>query len=523
MKPISSNNEESIKPTNSSNLIKWEGPDIPCINLCAGDSITEVIYKLATKLCEITEGTIDLSSLDFKCLVIDGSTAPGDLNSTLQLIINKVCLLSLNSGISQSTGPNDEVMIPLPECLQYDDGGDTITELPINDFVELLAEQICTILLDITSINNSLSSLNVRVTELENNPYTPTPTVVTTQCLSFTDTEGESLEITEAFHNFEEKVCEYVEVLGSTTNLSNAIDDQCDISEDPQLSDPELNMSDIEGWVSEPTTIADTLTNLWLTVCDMRNKVISCCVDTPLECIAFSPQNLNIDITFGTITITWDAPDYAPYAAPVAYRIRIYQYDGPETIGALVEDNIYGTSFLQAVYSTESFLEEQEYQIELVAIYDQCGISGVVSDIEVLNLTDPALLCIDIEDIAWTDSVDLAICDGLEVVQQQRKITAILKNNLGANVNNPGPSSIFVNVRLNVSYPTNGCFTNGVNDSVIIEIPSGSFSGNQVYITSTQEFCDPDCIVKTSIFSCILSITSDIVDLSACSPLLMCP
>ena len=71
---ISTNGCDNI----SSNCVVWQGPDITCINLCSGDTVTEVVYKLATEVCTlITSGVTanpDLTGLDLTCLNIAGLT-----------------------------------------------------------------------------------------------------------------------------------------------------------------------------------------------------------------------------------------------------------------------------------------------------------------------------------------------------------------------------------------------------------------------------------------------------------------
>ena len=42
--------QEGCNPM-SSNCVLWQGPDIPCINLCKGDSISDITAKLAEELC----------------------------------------------------------------------------------------------------------------------------------------------------------------------------------------------------------------------------------------------------------------------------------------------------------------------------------------------------------------------------------------------------------------------------------------------------------------------------------------
>lgn len=86
MKPL--NLDKSTCNPISSNCVIWGGPDIECINLCKGDTITDVTYKLALELCKIME-LLNITNYDLACL--DLACAPDDFNSLLQAIINKLC------------------------------------------------------------------------------------------------------------------------------------------------------------------------------------------------------------------------------------------------------------------------------------------------------------------------------------------------------------------------------------------------------------------------------------------------
>jgi hypothetical protein len=68
MTPIKSNlNKENCSPI-SSNCVIWQGPDISCINLCNGDSISEVTYKIAEELCAVKE-SFGFTDVDLTCLL----------------------------------------------------------------------------------------------------------------------------------------------------------------------------------------------------------------------------------------------------------------------------------------------------------------------------------------------------------------------------------------------------------------------------------------------------------------------
>jgi hypothetical protein len=69
-----------LRPTNikkqkyhtsiSSNQVIWDGPDIPCIDLCKGDTVTEVVYKLANELCKVVKD-LDPATYNLNCLNLD--------------------------------------------------------------------------------------------------------------------------------------------------------------------------------------------------------------------------------------------------------------------------------------------------------------------------------------------------------------------------------------------------------------------------------------------------------------------
>ena len=91
MLPSNTNNTSPCTPV-SSNCVIWQGPDISCINLCNGDTVSDVVGKLATELCALIDATCqcnpDLTGLDISCIT---TTTPEGLVATLQEIIDYVC------------------------------------------------------------------------------------------------------------------------------------------------------------------------------------------------------------------------------------------------------------------------------------------------------------------------------------------------------------------------------------------------------------------------------------------------
>lgn len=91
----------------SSNCVIWEGPDIPCLKLCNGDTITDVLYKLATQFCD-TLVMLDPTKYDISCFN-DTSCPPTDFSELFQLVIDQICNIQLIPGPAGLPGKDGEI------------------------------------------------------------------------------------------------------------------------------------------------------------------------------------------------------------------------------------------------------------------------------------------------------------------------------------------------------------------------------------------------------------------------------
>ena len=290
MIPISSSNYQQGCDPVSSNCVVWQGPDISCINLCKGDSISDVVAKLATELCEI-QNSFDISGINLSCLEL--TTAPTNSEELFQVLVDEICSLSsrcdsLESG--SGSGSTSEIIATLPACLQYTNAqNDLVTQLPIDEYAELVAAKVCDIIADITIINTQISDHETRITNLENNTgsdYT-TPQITPSCVLPSVPTD-----IDVVLDELEDQFCTLDNVLGGSTSLLASTTYQCDLlSTDTQLGGSGT-MSSLEGWVTPVTSVADSLTNMWLTICDMRAAIkdiqTNCCTGATCNDVIFS-------------------------------------------------------------------------------------------------------------------------------------------------------------------------------------------------------------------------------------------
>ena len=275
MLPTKSNTAEKGCSPVSSNCVVWQGPDLSCINLCNGDTISDVTYKIATQLCLIKD-QMDLTDLDLSCLVnFCAATNPAPtektLSAVLEFIIDKVCCLnSIVENIDLSS-TYTEPTLALPSCLQYTDpqSNQLITVLQHNQYTLRIANQFCSLKSTVDGHTSQISSLDSRVTDLENAPEPSIP-LVTPNCVL---TPGVSTPVTAVVDELESQFCQMKTAIGEASSVITAVSNQCVGLGASNALSTTGTMSQISGWVSVAGTLADSYKNLWLTVCDLRSAV----------------------------------------------------------------------------------------------------------------------------------------------------------------------------------------------------------------------------------------------------------
>ena len=276
MLPTKSNTADKGCSPVSSNCVIWQGPDLGCIDLCNGDAISDVVYKVATKLCTI-QTSLDLSTLDLSCLVsFCSATNPAPTNKTLlavlDFIIDKVCCLNTaiqnlpSGGGSSYTEPN----VALPTCLQYTDPGtgQTVTVLQHSAYTLRLANQYCSLKATVDGHTTTIAAHNTRITALENAPAVTIPQV-TPNCIL----PAVSTAMNVVLDELEAQYCLLRTTLGTNTALTSAVAQQCQGLGASAALSVSGTISSLPGWNATSTTIASSMQNLWVVLCDMRQTI----------------------------------------------------------------------------------------------------------------------------------------------------------------------------------------------------------------------------------------------------------
>lgn len=260
MKPINYNTE-SCNPI-SSNCVIWQGPDIPCIRICNGDTVSDIVFKLATELCTVLD-TLDVANYDLSCFNIT-ACGPSDFQQLIQFLIQQICeLQNINTTPITPGKPLKEIIVVDP-CF-VDELGETTT---LEEYVHAIAQRVCSIILQIAVINSTLIDYGTRITILES--YFPLPVPAESQITPDCVLPSIPTNISTVLQALELAFCNLIDVTGDDTQLYNAIIAQCVADGDPRKDGGGV-MSSLPGWNSSPVAnIAASIINLWLTVCDLR-------------------------------------------------------------------------------------------------------------------------------------------------------------------------------------------------------------------------------------------------------------
>lgn len=320
MVPYRSNSDKENCSPVSSNCVIWQGPDISCINLCKGDSVSDIVYKLATELCTIKDSA-NISDVDFNCLLdlCGGRPEPEmTIAAVLQLIIDGLCcsINSLGTTTLELTARTsdlyNEPSIYLPECLQYIDPltGLLITTLPLSQYTIRLAAEICNLRITVNTHTSQIANHELRIQDLENAPGYIPPTVVS-PCSFGPITGGVPTEMNTLLEALDSEFCNLVTVLGSNTNINNAAAQQCNLLGSQNALSQPGTMSSLPNWNNTISNMAQSMQNLWITVCDLRAAMYSlksCCEP---DCSAFflgyvagtDAGRINVTVTFNSATV----------------------------------------------------------------------------------------------------------------------------------------------------------------------------------------------------------------------------
>lgn len=488
----------------STQCVIWEGPDLPCINLCKGDSIQDVVYKLAEKVCLMADAIqIDATTINFSCIREGDTTTPDTLKETIQALIYKACESTSTGGGTTGELPN----IELPSCLWHADiNGDLITIAPLNEAVSILAGDFCQLSTTVTSLQSQINVLDGRLDTLElagsgsggGGTVVPTPITISPSCVS--GTPGVAIAIGTAFEALEASYCNFKSLLGTTAQINTAVASQCfGLGALDQLFNSTDQMNELTNWSTSPATMAQSLTNAWLTICDMRAKLVNYIASHEGTCVLIPSKTLTItSITANTAIVSWTHHNLTAFDKPSSVIITVYNYDpvtGSSTGSAIA--GLGGTypgptppaspGTLSTSINTISLDYTKNYVVKAASVYD-CGTSETVQVVGKLNACPINYKLKVVSSNPVNTTLVTGPCASIlsPATLTNRTITVTLTDTSGATVTNNKPIAITAILKLTV---TDCNIANDVYEYTTITIPVGATSWTGTYGSSVPHVC----------------------------------
>ena len=310
MKPLNLDNRP-CSPI-SSNCVIWQGPDIPCIKLCTGDTVSDVVFKLATELCAIMD-TLKITNYDLSCFNLM-ACPPDDFQKLIQLLIDKVCAIeNINSTESAAGTRRSAAASTCPDCVV------TVAEcfivgtqstMQLVDYVNMIGTRICSLTQEIFNLQNQIDDLNVRVTVLESTvpPVYTLPTISTGCLQSYISgspaTAGIDIVLNSLLNNATVGYCALKGATGEPAEISAAVLSQCITDLDQPLAAlPTVTTFSAfyaGSWVQagDLNTVADAINNIWIALCDVYNYVSNFNVDINVQ----DTNTVNLTFTSGVLS-----------------------------------------------------------------------------------------------------------------------------------------------------------------------------------------------------------------------------
>ena len=266
MKPLNLDN----KPCSpiSSNCVVWQGPDISCIELCTGDTVSDVVFAMATELCTILD-TLKVSNYDLTCFNLQ-VCGPTDFQALIQFLIEKICESEGVTPETKDTTGCPDCVVSVAECFVIG----TQTTMQLVDYVQLIGQRICSLIEEITLINQQITDILIRIITLEERPdpiVTLPPVNIT--CVTFPLSGSQQIDV--VLDTFINTVwCNFYAATGSTSEIINAVGRSCITEGSSTISKPGTTFgTEYAGsWVNSPlSTLSDAVNNIWIALCDIYN------------------------------------------------------------------------------------------------------------------------------------------------------------------------------------------------------------------------------------------------------------
>jgi len=260
MIPINSNDPNGCEAI-SSNCVVWQGPDLPCVEICTGDTISSVIAALCEQLIECCE---EAAINGFDIDVINQTTLDGGPATTLETLIQLI-INNIGGSTSGSEFDCDQVMkciVNVEECLRSET---TYTQMTLEDYLSFLSVLICDILQQLALHSSQMNGNSERITALEaQGEYTTPQRVAAGNLAGGAVTAGQTYPIDTLLDALDTDYVTLRTATGEVGTWNTAVSAQ------PANLQPLIKASWPASYDANPTVAGQSLANAWAVADDLR-------------------------------------------------------------------------------------------------------------------------------------------------------------------------------------------------------------------------------------------------------------
>tara|TARA_R100000808_G_C2130681_1_gene139962 strand:+ start:277 stop:1422 length:1146 start_codon:yes stop_codon:yes gene_type:complete len=285
MIPTNANNPQNCDPI-SSNCVIWQGPDIECVNICNGDTVSTVVANLANLVCSLQASIA--GGLDFDITLVDQTNLVGptatNIQELIQLIINNIILnqgseTSVEAGTSMTCEEVFKCTMDIPACFQEIGSVNLASTGNLGNILTEIMEELCSTGASVTTNTNSVGQVDQRLRTLETAPAgQPNPRVYSSGVVP----TGVLTPIEVVVQQMDKQFIALRGATGTPSEISSATANQ----------PSGLNAALYSGGYSKTlkTTVAngaDSLFNVWTVIDDLRKALKDvqdhCCNSVQLQ------------------------------------------------------------------------------------------------------------------------------------------------------------------------------------------------------------------------------------------------
>lgn len=282
------NRKGCIDGVMSGNCITWDGPNIPCLDICTGDTLTTVIAEFATKFCEVLED-LNMEDADLSCIINlpPLTTSEKTVKKIIELLLQNQC--DLRDLIQETPGSEEDTFNVNLKCLKVYDDFDQEVPQTRDQAIQLIINEVCDHRDEIEEIKTDIVNLQQQIDDIDVTPTVTLPNVAT--CVN-----PVAVPLDDAMQAVASEVCDIKEGLGTLEDMQNAITKQC--------AGLAADINNPAGFIATVTNLSESITNMWLTVCNVLNRVKS------IETTCCTPTCDNVGIGFSLILDGESTTDY---------------------------------------------------------------------------------------------------------------------------------------------------------------------------------------------------------------------